>query len=204
SQGAPVHGVCGQHAGAACVRRLPADSCALPRSACVLPGEARPAGRRAALDTVSRAAMRRHILRARRLLRAQRSAGTRVRADDDREVRRRGDSGIGVLRRAGRSARGALLFREEGRNPARGLATHRSGAVADASRNSMSPAKSDSIGQTMRAGVALALGLAVASALTSAVRAQGASPVEKAAAPAPSVAFGPGALKGTWVRPDGG
>ena len=71
-------------------------------------------------------------------------------------------------------------------------------------RHSMSPAKSDSIGQTLRAGAALALGLALASALTSAVRAQGASPVEKAAAPAPSVAFGPAALKGTWVRPDGG
>ena len=45
-QGAPVHGVCGQHAGAACICRLPADAGALPRAACVLPGEARPAGRR--------------------------------------------------------------------------------------------------------------------------------------------------------------
>jgi hypothetical protein len=66
----------------------------------------------------------------------------------------------------------------------------------------MRPAKSASIGQTLRAGVALALGLAVALASPSAVRAQGATPVEKAAAPA--VAFGPAALKGTWVRPDGG
>ena len=56
--------------------------------------------------------------------------GTRIRADDDREVRCRGDSGIGVLRRADRSARGALLFRQERRNPARSLATNRGGAVA--------------------------------------------------------------------------
>ena len=68
----------------------------------------------------------------------------------------------------------------------------------------MSRAKSDSIGQMLRAGAALALGLVLASASTSAVKAQGASPVEKAAAPAPAVAFGPAALKGTWVRPDGG
>jgi len=68
----------------------------------------------------------------------------------------------------------------------------------------MSPAKSGSIGRTLRAGAALALGLALASALTSAVRAQGGSPVEKEAAPAPAVAFGPAALKGNWVRPDGG
>jgi len=66
----------------------------------------------------------------------------------------------------------------------------------------MSPAKGNSIGQTLRAGVALALGLVLASA-SSAVRAQ-ASPVEKEAAPAPAVAFGPAALKGNWVRPDGG
>jgi hypothetical protein len=44
-QGPPVHGVCGQHAGAACVCRLPADPGALPRAAGVLPGEARPADR---------------------------------------------------------------------------------------------------------------------------------------------------------------
>ena len=68
----------------------------------------------------------------------------------------------------------------------------------------VSPAKGESIGQMLRAGVALALGLALASASTSIVWAQGASAVDKAAAPAPAVAFGPAALKGTWVRPDGG
>jgi len=66
----------------------------------------------------------------------------------------------------------------------------------------MSRAKSDTIRQALRAGAALALGLVLASA-SSAVGAQGASP-QKEAAPAPAVAFGPAALKGTWVRPDGG
>lgn len=68
----------------------------------------------------------------------------------------------------------------------------------------MSPAKSGSIDQALRAGAALALGIVLAATSPSAVRAQGASPIEKDAAPASAVAFGPAALKGNWVRPDGG
>ena len=64
----------------------------------------------------------------------------------------------------------------------------------------MSRAKSDTIRQALRAGAALALGLVLASA-SSAVGAQGTSPKKEAA---PAVAFGPAALKGIWVRPDGG
>ena len=118
-QGAPVHGVCRQHAGAARFRRLPARSAAVRDAAGVLSGQARPLRGRPARDALSRAALPRDLLRAGRLQRGQRAAGGAVRAADDRRLGRGGDPGVGVLRPAGRPPRGALLLCQARRHAAR-------------------------------------------------------------------------------------
>jgi aspartate/methionine/tyrosine aminotransferase len=106
-----------QHA----LARYMAEPEALPRTAGLLPAQARPVRRRPGRENaLQAAAQRRQLLPVRRHLGGQRPVGSRLLPLAHERDRRGRHSAVGLLRQRFRPARGALLLRQEGRDPARG------------------------------------------------------------------------------------